>query len=1235
MSTRNIESPLPTGGSDHAAEGAVTLARNLARFGVVSAAAAKLINESEPASLSFMVAADGAPVAQVPNGARLASVHQPVKEAARWAGAIDVTETACAVVLGFGVGHHVRALVEKLQGTGVVVIYEPDAGLLKAVLSHIDCSEWLDPDRVRWVVDAHASGVVTSCLSGLETHLVAGTRLLEHPASMARLGDGPRHLGAQVADAVANARMSMTTLLMRSAGTVQNELRNIDRYALGAGIDELENIASGALGIVVSAGPSLKRNIDLLAQEGVRDRCVIVAAQTTLRPLLDAGVRPHFVAALDYHEISKRFYEGITEADVAGTTLIALPQAHPVIAESWPGAVRWCRALVLEHVLGSAVAQRAGLESAGTVAHLAYLFAQFLGCDPIALIGQDLGFTDGVYYSRGTAIDDVWMPELNPFNTIAMMEWQRIVRHKGMLHRLEDIHGRSILTDDQMLSYLQRFELLFGQAAAQGKTTIDATEGGVKKSNTQVMSLKDVLDGHLNDSDLLRFPIPTVADRSKRKKAVVQQLNSFRSDVKRLGALSASTARDLEDLAICHRDEAAASKIFVRIDKSRGEVEKMGSAFQFVDRVNQLGAFKRFLADRKINLSETNDQYELQRQQIDRDVVNVQMLEEAAVESVAMLDEAIELMTTGSTKAAEQTTGTPVTDSAFNALGPGLVAMDRVVAFVPIDPAAGGAGSMRSLRESIGGINVLQATLERLGQSERLEKIIVLLPDDCALDDVVNTGRIPLPVQIERCGESPFGAEHEAIVAARMFADRSWRGGIAGMTVFDEVLAASTMNEVMEREGIDGAILCGPDWPFVDVVGEGGVDALIDQWRAIEGRQSCVFTQAPPGLGACLLSRKAVANLAPVNRLATVGSMLGYRPERPEHDPIAREGNVQISAKVRSTKSRVIYDSPRCRLRMQRAVEPILSSSVEVNAKRIESRDFVDQLEYVRRGGLPTYAPRHVLVELCTGRLGSGACSPHRNGSIQREPMTRRRFARLISELAEIRDSLLTFGGVGDPLQHPDCFEFIEMALSAGVMGIHVRTELQCSAEKAVALATSGVHVVSVDLNADCAETYRRAMGHDGFQTVLENMQRLVDSRRILQGEGASAFALPWIVPRIQRRIETFEDLEPFYERWQRLLGTPVIDPEVKIGDDIQDASYSLADVTSPSSSMISEIFRRMTVLSDGRVPVAELDLDGRRHVGTIDHESPLELWRRVVGARRRVLRDLGPKAFDLRTYQS
>ena len=36
--------------------------------------------------------------------------------------------------------------------------------------------------------------------------------------------------------------------------------------------------------------------------------------------------------------------------------------------------------------------------------------------------------------------------------------------------------------------------------------------------------------------------------------------------------------------------------------------------------------------------------------------------------------------------------------------------------------------------------------------------------------------------------------------------------------------------------------------------------------------------------------------------------------------------------------------------------------------------------------------------------------------------------------------------------------------------------------------------------------------------------------------------ALPWIVPRVQRREESYEEIDSFFDRWVATLGTAVID---------------------------------------------------------------------------------------------
>src|SRR5262249_45890278 len=156
------------------------------------------------------------------------------------------------------------------------------------------------------------------------------------------------------------------------------------------------------------------------------------------------------------------------------------------------------------------------------------------------------------YYSAGAAIHTVWSGELNPFNTLEMMEWQRIVRGKYFISpprmvggqelpaepnliKKTDILGRPIYTDQQMATYLAQFEKDFRADDQRGLTTIDATEGGVSKLNPTPMTLADALERYWPATELsLPKPAPT-SDAPKRLKKLKDRSRAVRQDVWKVG----------------------------------------------------------------------------------------------------------------------------------------------------------------------------------------------------------------------------------------------------------------------------------------------------------------------------------------------------------------------------------------------------------------------------------------------------------------------------------------------------------------------------------------------------------------------------------------------------------------------------------------------------------------------------------------------------------------------------
>lgn len=1139
-------------------------------------------------------------------GRRLASRHQPLEEGQRIAEGIDVRESAVVTVLGFGLGWHVKALAARMKKAGVIIVFEPDLDLLRAVLEQIDHSSWMSEALIVWAHDAEDLSELASVLDGAESIIAQGVGVIQHPASRARLGDRAVRFHERFAGLVKNTRTTLTTTLVRSQNTIENLLLNFDHYASRCGIADLKDHATDRLGIVVSAGPSLRKNIDLLAHPGVRERCVIIAVQTALKPLLQAGVKPHFVTALDYHEISKRFYEGLTADDVRDVTLVIDPKVSPAVPEAFPGAVRCCASSFLDKVLGDLATEMGTVPAGATVAHLALYVAQYLGCNPIAMIGQDLGFTDGLYYAHATAIHDIWATELNPFNTIEMMEWQRIVRHRLHLHKRTDQSGKSIFTDAQMLAYLQQFEVDFSKAAAGGTTIIDATEGGVHKAHTTVRTLAETV-AQFADTYVEPTPLVKSSLNASRTERILQRLHELTDDIKALRSASEDAASLLQRMKRDQRDATKMQRHFRAMDRHRAIVNERFETFELLNHLNQLGVFKRHKADRIIHLAAHDDPYERQLAQLDRDIENVRWLSNAAEEMLRLLASARGVLSeaqTIHTRLEESRESSPRQDRIVEPKSDSAPqAGKRIAAMIPLDPAYHSA----ALRPGDDGKTILQRTLERVSHCTRIPEVILLCPDDFDVERVINRNDIRPDVSVEHVGASPFGPEHRAIHVARKWSDTCWRGGIAGLSAFDDVLCPVAMWNAMRKHELDAGVLIGPDWPLVNPSGEDGCDALVNRYLEHPDEHSIVFTQSPPGLCGCLIAEPLMREFAADrNRLATIGAMLTYQPHAPQADPIARDANVQIDSRVRRSMFRVVYDCAASRETIDCLLEGEPGDAASIAS------------EAARRASEPAKMPSHIVLELTTEAVSQGEMHRLCRRHAGREPLSFDDAQRLFDQIDPHDEILLTLAGAGDPLLHPAFDDICNRARDAGVSSVHMRTALVCDRSTIDRLLSSPVDIVSVDLHADRAATYQTMMGGNHFRQALENMDALLGQRtRLSSHEGSAGFGLPWIVPRVLRCLSTYDDIESFFDRWMSVLGTCVIEGAPWCDD----AEIGLTQTYPPPSFAHAEMRQQLIIRSNGEVTAGTTSVLDDTVIGNAAGRQLRDLWRDVLNARATHLR--------------
>lgn len=576
-----------------------------------------------------MRAADGASV-------QLHSRYDPVRESKRLIDAVEIEGQYCYIVTGFGLGYHIRSLFERLGSDNLIIACEPSLPLLATALACHDMSDILATGRLV-VLTEISKNALHERLQSHTALMMLGAKFISHPPSERIAPEFYAQMRRLITDFIAYSRTTIMTLVANAKITCRNVANNLAHMVTAPPIDPLRNLFEGKPAIVVSAGPSLRKNIDQLS--GLNDRAVICAVQTTLKPLLDRGITPHFVTSLDFHEISARYFEGLGPLD--GVHLIAEPKVTWHVTDHYPGPLSLTDNDFARLLIGDELAARDALPPGATVAHLAFYLAQYLGCNPIIFIGQDLAFTGHVFYVPGVEAHRDWDSEFNRFCPIETKEWERIARNRKILRKVKSIDDRTLYTDELLFTYLEQFEK---DIAVTDARVINATEGGAHIRGAEVMPLADAISRFCTKPISIDAFAPTHSARHRRFDLLAparDQLAIRIDEVKDMKNVCNELVERLNELKTLVHDPTRFNQLLVPVDELRVRVNQSQRPYKIISAAAQLAELRRFSADRKLNTDTTYGPDRALRQ-LQRDIQYVTDVRDGADEMLSILGEALQ-----------------------------------------------------------------------------------------------------------------------------------------------------------------------------------------------------------------------------------------------------------------------------------------------------------------------------------------------------------------------------------------------------------------------------------------------------------------------------------------------------------------------------------------------------------------------------------------------------------------
>ena len=331
-------------------------------------------------------------------GIYLHNRENPVLEAQSiFSGTTNEPVSIC-FIYGIGLGYLFQ--VASLNSKGTVILYEPDLDLLKTVFNLVDFSKDLSKPNVFLTNDFKKACSIIHSKSGMKNF----PYMLSLPSQREMDSVGFDSLVKSLRDTIGSYFLDLKYTKEKFYPTLWMLLYNIPNLINETPLIKVKDVCKGKTAVIVSAGPTLDRDIEILKK--YRDKFVLFTVGTALKTLTEHNIKPDFVCVIESFNSSPQL-EGVDLSDVY---FITEPYSHGFLR-------KFNFKKIFSHISANNPVNHLWSEicgedikeywSKGTVSYTAMNSARILGCSKIILVGQDLAYIEGQCYSKNSVYKDL------------------------------------------------------------------------------------------------------------------------------------------------------------------------------------------------------------------------------------------------------------------------------------------------------------------------------------------------------------------------------------------------------------------------------------------------------------------------------------------------------------------------------------------------------------------------------------------------------------------------------------------------------------------------------------------------------------------------------------------------------------------------------------------------------------------------------------------------------------
>lgn len=327
------------------------------------------------------------------NGIFLHSNYGAESEAKEIFEKVKNTEFTMNVLFGFGLGYLFQEFA--LNSKGLVFVFEPDIEILATTLEVVDFSEELSKKNV----------FVFNDFDGLKKQYLENY-IYKSETTITFLPSYKHLFGTELSRFAKELNLTMGSAIMDN-NYIKNKLipavkavcTNMDCLVKEPPLGTFENIYQGKTALLISAGPSLDKNIETIKK--YRDNAIIFSVGQALRTLMTNGITPDFVGLVETGNQMSQL-DGL---DTSNVNLILEPLTYTGLHNSkFKNIISYPSKTSIPNLIWTSIADIDASKyiSSGTVSYMMLYSALLLGFKDLILAGQDLAFLDGKCYSKNS-----------------------------------------------------------------------------------------------------------------------------------------------------------------------------------------------------------------------------------------------------------------------------------------------------------------------------------------------------------------------------------------------------------------------------------------------------------------------------------------------------------------------------------------------------------------------------------------------------------------------------------------------------------------------------------------------------------------------------------------------------------------------------------------------------------------------------------------------------------------